>query len=118
MNLSEFLKNIRRDFDPYFRYIVLARETSAGDIKVFSDVLKLIGADGPAVIDSSFHYHEASGTSALVIKLRPYDSSSIDKAIVSGKLPEDVVFYIYENLNRLYDREPHTLEPSDEEIHK
>ncbi|MFP3928759.1 MAG: hypothetical protein ACLFUP_07630 [Desulfobacteraceae bacterium] len=99
------MKDIRKDFDPCFRYIVLARETSAGGYEAFSDILRLVGPNRPEVVDRAFYRDETSGTAVLVIKLRPNAPSQIDQAIINGRLPEDVVFYLYENRERLCENE-------------
>ena len=100
MQGSEFLKNVRKNFDPCFRYILMARQTPFQDDRAFSDVLRWIDTDSPAVMERSFHRDEASDTVALVIKLRPQNSTSIVQALVSARLPEDIAFYIYENEER------------------
>ncbi len=93
----DFLKGIRREFDPCFRYIVLARETPAGDDEAFSDVLELIDTGGTAIVDRSLYHDQTSGTAVLVLKIPPNDSRPIDQVLSKGRLPEDIVFYVYEN---------------------
>jgi hypothetical protein len=106
MNSDAFLKTIRESFDPCFRYLVLGRQWSGEETGAFPLVLGLIDTEGSAVVEQSFHRDPDSDTVALVLKLAPDAPSSVVSALVSGRLPEDIVFYLYEPHDRACEAAP------------
>lgn len=100
METTDFLKKIRKHFDPCFRYMVLTRKWSGKADSAFSDVYPLIDKEASAVVGRSIHRDPASGALALVLKLLPHEPSAIVSALVGGRLPEDISFYVYESHDR------------------
>lgn len=117
MKGSEFLKGIRQEFDPCFRYMVLTRESAGAEEHAFSDVLALIDSDRSAVVDRSFYRDKGSGLIALVLKLQPNVRSSIMQSLVGGGFPPDIVFYIYESHDRACEKYPGSQVRTEGEIH-
>ena len=100
MEIADFLKRIRKDFDPCFRYMVLVRKWSGKADSAFSDVLPLIDKESSAAVDRSIHRDPVSGALALVLKLRPHEPSVLVSALVEEKLPDDIAFYVYASHDR------------------